>query len=76
LIKLKINGAVDAIPVHLFGGIWGILAVGIFTSPDLLLKSYGTDSHPGFFYAPTESNLLGAQLTAIAFVMSWTFCTM
>jgi len=76
LIKLKIDDAVDAIPVHLFNGAWGIVAVGLFTSPDLLLKAYGTNSHPGFFYAPTESNLMGAQLCAIAFVMVWTFITM
>lgn len=76
LIKLKIDDAVDAIPVHLFCGIWGILAVGLFTSPDLLLKAFGTNSHTGFFYSPTDSNLMGAQLCAIAFVMAWTFITM
>lgn len=76
LITLKIDDAIDAIPVHLFGGIWGMLAVGIFASPELLLKVYEMDSHPGFIYAPTESNLLGAQLTSIAFVMGWTLCTM
>lgn len=76
LIKVKIDDAVDAIPVHLFNGIWGIFAVGLLTSPQLLLQAYGTDSHPGFFYAPIESNLLGAQVVAIVFVMGWTFVTM
>ena len=76
LIKVKIDDAVDAIPVHLFNGIWGILAVGLLTSPTLLLNAYGTDSHPGFFYAPLEKNLLGAQLVGMIFVMAWTFFTM
>ncbi|MDR0876755.1 MAG: ammonium transporter, partial [Treponema sp.] len=36
LQKLKIDDAVDAIPVHLGAGIWGTLAVGIFGNPELL----------------------------------------
>ena len=28
--KLKIDDAVGAVPVHLAGGVWGVLAVGIF----------------------------------------------
>lgn len=39
LDKLKIDDAVGAIPVHLFAGIWGTLAVGIFGDLELL----GTD---------------------------------
>jgi Amt family ammonium transporter len=36
LVRLKIDDAVDAIPVHLAAGIWGTLAVGIFGDPELL----------------------------------------
>jgi Amt family ammonium transporter len=36
LIRLKIDDAVDAIPVHLGAGIWGTLAAGIFGSPEQL----------------------------------------
>jgi Amt family ammonium transporter len=36
LVKLKIDDAVDAIPVHLAAGIWGTLAVGIFGNLELL----------------------------------------
>ena len=35
LDKLKIDDVVGAIPVHLFAGIWGTLAVGIFGSGNL-----------------------------------------
>ena len=36
LDKLKLDDAVGAIPVHLAGGIWGTLAVGIFGNLDTL----------------------------------------
>ena len=36
LEKLKIDDAVGAIPVHLFGGIWGTIAVGIFGNTEVL----------------------------------------
>jgi Amt family ammonium transporter len=36
LVRLRIDDAVDAIPVHLAAGIWGTLAVGIFGDLELL----------------------------------------
>jgi Amt family ammonium transporter len=36
LVRLRIDDAVDAIPVHLAAGIWGTLAVGIFGNTELL----------------------------------------
>jgi Amt family ammonium transporter len=36
LVRLKIDDAVDAIPVHLAAGIWGTAAAGIFGDPELL----------------------------------------
>jgi ammonium transporter, Amt family len=32
LIKLRIDDAVDAIPVHLVGGAWGLISSGLFTT--------------------------------------------
>jgi Amt family ammonium transporter len=36
LDKLKIDDAIGVIPVHLFAGIWGTLAVALFADPDIL----------------------------------------
>ncbi len=36
LIRLQIDDAVDAVPVHLGAGIWGTLAVALFGDPEIL----------------------------------------
>jgi len=41
LDKLRIDDVVGAIPVHLFAGIWGTLAVGIFGDGSLLVQLLG-----------------------------------
>ncbi|CAN0508238.1 unnamed protein product, partial [Discosporangium mesarthrocarpum] len=34
LVKLKIDDVVDASPVHLFNGMWGVIAAALFATPD------------------------------------------
>ncbi len=41
LERLRIDDAVGAIPVHLGGGVWGTLAVGIFGDPEILATGLG-----------------------------------
>jgi Amt family ammonium transporter len=76
LVWLKIDDAVDAIPVHMFGGSWGVLATGLFAEPSLLLAAYGTNDHPGWFYKPTDGTLLLAQVVGMIFVLGWSLATM
>jgi len=80
LIKLRIDDAVDAIPVHLFGGAWGVLASGLFSKGSLLEQAYGRSVHVGWFYAWGEGSgdftLLGIQLLSILWIFGWTFATM
>lgn len=61
LIKLEIDDAVAAIPVHLCNGIWGVFAVGLFAAPDHLRRAGANGDHPGLFYDITDARLLGAQ---------------
>jgi Amt family ammonium transporter len=44
LEKLKIDDPVGAVPVHLFNGIWGVIAVGILPMAILILPR-GTESN-------------------------------
>ena len=81
LIKLKIDDAVNAIPVHMVNGGWGLISTGLFASPKLLQLTYGNADHPGFFYTfnnndGVEANLLLCQFCAILFILGWTFITM
>lgn len=75
LIKFRLDDAVDAIPVHLVNGIWGILATGLFADPGLLLDAYGRDKHAGWFYSwgrgSADATLLAAQIVGLLFIVGW-----
>jgi ammonium transporter, Amt family len=80
LIRNQMDDAVDAMPVHMVNGIWGMLAVGLFSTPELMKLNYGHDDIAGLFY-PTGGrggavNLLGAQIVGILCIMTWIMVTM
>merc|ERR1711982_285629 len=70
LVKLKIDDAVDAIPVHLGNGIWGCIAVGLFASPELADKAYGTGGK-GVFYDTGDWNLFAANICGVIWIIGW-----
>jgi ammonium transporter, Amt family len=80
LIRLKIDDAVDAIPVHMVGGAWGVLATGLFSKPELMLRSFGQDTHVGWFYEFSRGSanftLMGAQICGVLFNFGWVFVVM
>mmetsp|Transcript_25631 Transcript_25631/g.39399 ORF Transcript_25631/g.39399 Transcript_25631/m.39399 type:complete len:526 (-) Transcript_25631:960-2537(-) len=76
LIKFRIDDAVDAIPVHMVGGAWGVIATGLFATPELTLSTFGFDNNVGWFYewgrGSGNFTLLGIQLVAVLWIMGWT----
>jgi Amt family ammonium transporter len=62
LDRLKIDDPVGAVPVHLFNGIWGTIALGLF------------HAETGLFYGG-GFGLLGVQLVGILAVGVWTVTT-
>lgn len=76
LVKLKIDDAVDAVPVHFFNGAWGVIAVGLFAEPDRQDIAYGNTSHVGFFYDTSDASLLVCQICEVAWVIGWVSVTM
>lgn len=72
LIYFKIDDAVDAIPVHLGNGIWGILAVGLFAEPSRQALAYsGNITHVGWFYNTSDGNLLLNQFIGVCWILGW-----
>ena len=61
-------------------GAWGLLAVGLFTSPEKLELAYGFTEHVGLFYefksGSFDAVLLLNQIMAILFVFVWSLATM
>lgn len=80
LIRFKIDDAVDAIPVHMAGGIWGMIATGLFASPRKLELAYGNSEHVGLFLSwgrgSSDASLLGCQIICLLFIIGWTLFTM
>ena len=82
LIWMRVDDAVDAIPVHAANGAWGMIALGLFASPDRLLMAYGHDTHVGFFYLvfnrfyDVDFTLVGAQCVGCLFIIAWSVAIM
>lgn len=80
LIYLRLDDAVDAIPVHMVNGMWGLIAVGLLSSPERMSQAYGSEKYCGLFYSlgrgDTNANLLGCQVLGMLFIFGWTFSIM
>lgn len=70
LIMLKVDDAVDAIPVHGFNGAWGVIAVGFFAKGDLMETAGYAAGHEGIFYGG-GGDLFVCQLACVAWVIGW-----
>ena len=68
--KLKIDDPVGAVAVHCLNGIWGTIAVGLFSTT----AAPGNDSVVGLFYGGGFRQL-GLQLLGFAAVAAWTVVT-
>jgi Amt family ammonium transporter len=60
LIYFQIDDVVDAVPVHLFNGTWGLIAAAFFAHPDYMTILYNS-SEKGIFYGG-NGNILGTNL--------------
>ncbi len=73
LDKLKIDDPVGAVPVHLFNGVWGVLAVGIFANgnPDTAAWNGVESAVTGLLYGGTTQIL--AQLAEVVSIFAFVF---
>jgi Amt family ammonium transporter len=60
----------------MIGGAWGVIATGLFTSPERLEAAFGMSEHVGWFYSWSRQSgdftLLGIQLISVLFIFGWT----
>lgn len=70
LCRLKIDDAVDAIPVHLGSGMWGVFAVGLFAEPARTAAAFAEHGKYGVFYGG-DGSLLLAQVCGILWIIGW-----
>lgn len=68
--KLRIDDPVGAVAVHCLNGIWGTIAVGLFSTT----AAPGNDSLVGLFYGG-GFGLLGIQIVGVVAVAAWTVVT-
>jgi len=71
LISMKIDDAVDAIPVHFANGAWGVIAVGLFADKDLQEVAAFSTAHQGWFNDFGDANLLLVQIIAVLWICAW-----
>lgn len=76
LVQLRLDDAVDAIPVHMMNGMWGMISVGLFASPRHLELTFGRPvDHVGFFYSfndgGADARLLAANIVGIIWNFGW-----
>lgn len=69
--RLHIDDPVDAAPVHLFCGAWGLLAVGFFATETSTQLTYGYADGWGVFYG-SSAKQLGMQVRLLgSALMAW-----
>lgn len=77
LVYFRLDDAVDAIPVHLAGGGWGVIATGLFASPTGIQRHFNVEyaEHVGLFYSfgrgSASGNLLGCQVIGLLCIIAW-----
>jgi len=81
LIRFRLDDAVDAIPVHMFNGMWGMIAVGLFASQEHMELCSGKKmDHVGLFYSfangGADARLLAANIVGILWVFGWLLSVM
>jgi len=76
LVKLRIDDVVNAIPVHFSNGIWGVIAVGLFSDKELQGTAGYEVKHVGLFNDGGSLVLLGIEIIQILFILGWVAVTM
>ena len=75
LVKLEIDDAVNATPVHFFAGAWGLFAPAFFARPYNMRNAYGHSKRAGLFYGG-GGEMLACQTVGFVAITAWVTVTM
>ena len=85
-VKIKLDDPLDAVAVHAWNGLWGIIAAGLFSDVTLVGNSYATNDPSGvpfprgggLFYSGGEGRgrQLAAQVVYAIWVAGWVLANM
>ena len=75
LVKLEIDDAVNATPVHFFAGAWGLFAPAFFARPYNMRNAYGNSKRAGLFYGG-GGEMLACQTVGFVAITAWVTVTM
>uniref|UniRef100_A0A6U7L756 Ammonium transporter AmtB-like domain-containing protein n=1 Tax=Haptolina brevifila TaxID=156173 RepID=A0A6U7L756_9EUKA len=67
--KLKIDDPLDAFAVHGACGVWGMIAVGLFTAKEYSYSAKIPDA--GIFMEGTRGELFGNQIVGVLMILLW-----
>jgi len=67
---LRIDDPLDAVAVHGFCGMWGLIAAAAFADGPLMGEVYGVSIHEGFIMGG-EGSLLLAAIVGIVVIFGW-----
>ena len=70
LVKLEIDDAVNATPVHFFAGCWGLLAPALFARPQHMRAASGNSRVAGLCYTG-QGNMLACNVVALLAITAW-----
>lgn len=77
---LKVDDPVEAVGIHGFGGMWGVIATGLFANADYVTETLGTRAGPPYndgaqrhygWWMGDSPQLLFAQLIWVAVIIGW-----
>lgn len=74
--KWRLDDVVDAVPIHFFGGIWGLIAASFFSRSGYLQQVYGT-AYGGcgaFYGCDLGGKVFAAALIYIISICLWVTC--
>lgn len=67
----RVDDVVDAVAVHAYGGMWGLISVAIFAEGSLLVQAGYSDEVVGIVYDFPKLLPLLCQIAGVAFIMGW-----